>query len=70
MPRYPWLDLPLRHQEQNDYRYYPMGAHDSCSGSKSNILPVREFAMMGIMDRLTDKENWHKKVFDEAIVTK
>jgi hypothetical protein len=26
--------------------------------------------MMGIMDRLTDKENWHKKVFDEAIVAK
>ncbi len=26
--------------------------------------------MMNIMDRLTDKEHWHKKVFDEEIVSK
>lgn len=34
------------------------------------MLPVREVAMMGIMDRLTDKKDWHKKVFDDAIVEK
>jgi hypothetical protein len=39
-------------------------------GSKSVLLPVREVAIMGIMDRLTDKEVWHKKVFDDAIVEK
>jgi hypothetical protein len=26
--------------------------------------------MMHIMDRLTDKVDWHKKVFDEKIVAK
>ena len=26
--------------------------------------------MMSIMDRLTDKPGWHKKVFDETIVSK
>jgi hypothetical protein len=26
--------------------------------------------MMSIMDRLTDKEDWQKKVFDEEIVSK
>lgn len=25
---------------------------------------------MGIMDRLTDKTDWHKKVFDDTIVEK
>ncbi|ROW11546.1 hypothetical protein VMCG_01299 [Cytospora schulzeri] len=40
------------------------------STSQSALLPVREVAMMGIMDRLTDKKDWHKKVFDDAIVEK
>jgi len=70
MPKYPGLGLPLRHGVHNDFGYYPIGAHGSCFGSQSDILPVRELAMMGIMDRLTDKENWHKKVFDEEIVAK
>lgn len=26
--------------------------------------------MMYVMDRLTDKADWHKKVFDDAIVSK
>lgn len=26
--------------------------------------------MMAIMDRLTDKPEWHRKVFDDAIVSK
>lgn len=69
MPKYPGLGLPLRHNEQDDYGFYPIGAHGSCSGSDSDILPVRELAMMSVMDRLTDKENWHKKVFDEKIVS-
>jgi hypothetical protein len=47
-----------------------MGTHESCWGSESDPLPVREVAMMIIMDRLMDKENWHKKVFDEEIMAK
>jgi hypothetical protein len=31
---------------------------------------MREVAMMMLMDALTDKPNWHEKVFDEAIVQK
>lgn len=34
------------------------------------MIPVRELAMMSIMDNLTDKLDWHKKVFDEVIVSK
>lgn len=33
-------------------------------------MPVREVFMMVLMDRLSDKVDWHKKVFDEEIVAK
>jgi hypothetical protein len=67
---YPGLGLPLRYNEQGDYGFYPIGAHGSCYGAKSDLLPVRELAMMNIMDRLTDKPDWEQKVFDEEIVAK
>ena len=34
------------------------------------MLFVREVGMMIIMDQLTDKPDWHKKVFDDTIVEK
>lgn len=75
MGPYPGLGLPLRHWPHagnggRDVHSYPNGAHRDIMGSKSVLLPVREVAMMGIMDRLTDKEEWHRKVFDDAIVEK
>ena len=36
----------------------------------SGLLPVREVAMMVIMDKLSDKPDWHIKVFDDDIVSK
>jgi hypothetical protein len=39
-------------------------------GSESEPLFVRELAMMDVMEKLTDKPDWHKKVFDEEIVGK
>lgn len=48
---------------------YPIG-FPVARAAKSDILPVREVAMMMLMDNLTDKPDWHKKVFDEAIVAK
>lgn len=47
-----------------------MGAHGNCRGGDTQLLPVHEVAMLGIMDKLTDKPDWHKKVFDETIVAK
>jgi hypothetical protein len=70
MPDYPGLVLPLRHNPQEDYVHCPIGAHGSCWGADSELLPIRELAMMSIMDRLTDKEDWHKKVFDDEVVSK
>ncbi|KAF7952592.1 uncharacterized protein EAE97_002089 [Botrytis byssoidea] len=73
MPAYPGLGLPLRYDPQKDSdnkSHYPIGAHDGCWGAKSKLIYVRELAMMSIMDRLTDKEDWHKKVFNEEVVSK
>ncbi|KAF2677947.1 hypothetical protein K458DRAFT_446684 [Lentithecium fluviatile CBS 122367] len=65
--KYPGLGLPLRYDGDGTKGYYP---HGSCRGANSDLLTVREVAMMSIMETLTDKEDWHKKVFDERIVAK
>lgn len=70
MPEYPGLGLPLRHLPQRDFNIFPIGSHGNCSNSDSGLLPVREVAMMIIMDRLMDKPNWEKKIFDDEIVAR
>jgi hypothetical protein len=69
MSKYPGLGLPLRHHLQEEV-HYPIGAHASCYGAKSDLLSIRELAMMSIMDSLTDKEDWQKKVFDDKTVSR
>jgi hypothetical protein len=68
MYRYPGLGLPLRYNPGHDYGYYPNSA--SLHSFESELILVRELAMMNIMDKLTDKSDWHKKVFNDAIVEK
>ncbi|KAM0544342.1 hypothetical protein ACHAPJ_011878 [Fusarium lateritium] len=73
--RYPGLGLNLRYDPTNqnggrDEFYYPTAAHPHCTGAISDMLPVREVAMMIVMDRLTDKPDWHLKVFDDSITVK
>lgn len=70
--RYPGLGLPLREYSPSafDFPFFPIGAHGSCYGSESLPLPVREVAMMGVMDALTDKPDWHIKVNDDLVVSK
>ncbi|KAL7906919.1 hypothetical protein GGI35DRAFT_457226 [Trichoderma velutinum] len=68
MAPYPGLGLPLRQYPRDGKRFYPLGLHANCSDSHSALLPVREVAMMNIMERLTDKENWYKMIFDDEIV--
>ncbi|KAJ8066741.1 hypothetical protein OCU04_004131 [Sclerotinia nivalis] len=73
MPDYPGLGLSLRYDPQDNREnrsHYPIGVHGDCWGAISKLILVRELAMMSVMDRLTDKEEWHKKVFDEEIVSK
>ncbi len=65
--QYPGVDLPLRHLGEDNPRE---GLYERIEESESELLHVREVAMMLLMDRLTDKPNWHEKVFDDAIVAK
>lgn len=72
MPEYPGLGLDLRHVTETSYEdpEYPMGISRGCPGAESDMLFVREVVMMIVMDRLTDKAEWHRKVFDEEIVAR
>ncbi|KAK4153505.1 hypothetical protein C8A00DRAFT_15264 [Chaetomidium leptoderma] len=70
---YPGVNLPLRHHKQAGklgVDFYRFGSFEGANGAMSELLQVREVAMMLLMDRLTDKPNWHEKVFDDAIVAK
>lgn len=57
-----------------DYRFqldardrFRHGANDF---QQSPRLTAREVAMLGVMSALTDKTDWHKKVFDDEIAAK
>lgn len=72
---YPGVNLPLRDMpkrsfnRKDEYLFYPIGFPEY-KRSQSQVMPVKEVAMMILMDTLTDKPDWHKKVFDETIVKK
>lgn len=70
MQRYPGLGLPLRYDGSLVTDFYPIGAHMNCEGATSDPLPVREVAMMDIMEKLTDKHNWHEKVFNDSVISR
>jgi hypothetical protein len=71
LAKYPGWNLDLRWTDyQGTDPHYPMGIHHNYLGADSAMIPVREGAMMLVMDRLTDKLNWHIKVFDDEIVIK
>lgn len=51
--------------------YTPDGCFPSAALDWSGtILTVRELNMMAIMDRITDKKDWDKKIFDDTIIQK
>ncbi|TQV97134.1 DUF1665 domain-containing protein [Cordyceps javanica] len=64
--KYPGFDLDLRCIEREGY---PLG-FPNAKGGESKVLQIREVAMMMLMDQITDKPNWHEKVFNEEIVQK
>ncbi|KAI8719939.1 hypothetical protein NCS52_00776200 [Fusarium sp. LHS14.1] len=69
--KYPGLGLDIRHDDSIDRDViYPVGIHFNCYGSESEMLLVREVAMMMVMESITDKPDWHIKVFDEGIASR
>ncbi|KAL8284851.1 hypothetical protein RB600_009335 [Gaeumannomyces tritici] len=73
---YPGMGLKLRYWSPRngtriqDQPVYPIGAHTESCSLKSTLVYVREAAMMIVIEALTDKPEWHKKVFDDVIVAK
>ena len=59
----PGFGLPVNYRPKD---YFPTALLD-WSGT---ILTVRELNMMAIMDKITDKPDWDKKVFDNTIIHK
>ena len=59
----PGFGLPVNYRPDE---HFPNAVLD-WSGT---ILTVRELNMMAIMDKITDKPDWDKKVFDDTIVQK
>ena len=52
---------------------YPLGHYMSWSSEAVpgvRHLLVREVAMMKVMDQFTDKPDWHREIFDDAVVEK
>lgn len=77
MSKYPGWQRNLRYVQQNNIGplgeeggLFPMGIHYTCYGCESPLLTVREVAMMLVMERLTDKPDWHVKILDQSIVDK
>lgn len=62
---YPGVNLPLRDSPKRtfnrkyEYSFYPIGFPEY-KRSQSQVMPVKEVAMMILMDTLTDKPDWHK----------
>jgi hypothetical protein len=70
---YPGINLPLPHMEAYEQNnagvdFYRCGSFPGAPSSLSGLMQVREVAMLVLMDRLTDKPDWNKKVFDDSIV--
>ncbi|KXX73990.1 hypothetical protein MMYC01_209021 [Madurella mycetomatis] len=73
MHQYPGVNLPLRYFDQQGIAgadFYRLGHFEGVNQAVSEMLQVREVAMMILMDKLTDKPNWHEKVFCDDIVAK
>jgi hypothetical protein len=68
-PQYPGWNLDLRWIDGglDAYYIYPTGIHYNSEGATSAPLSVREVAMMLLMDRLTDKPDWHIRVFEDDV---
>ncbi|VUC31494.1 unnamed protein product [Clonostachys rosea] len=74
--KYPGVDIDLRYYPgQDDFpdpdeKHYPVACHPNVGCIESPILSMREVGMMLLMDKLTDKTEWFRKVFDEDVVKK
>ncbi|KAF2650993.1 hypothetical protein K491DRAFT_720260 [Lophiostoma macrostomum CBS 122681] len=63
----PVKTLPLEWTQTNERSRFP---HAIADFFPSKGVTLRELRMLNFMNQITDKPDWHKKVFDDAIVSK
>jgi hypothetical protein len=76
MPEYPGAGLPLRHPlcspregwSQEGTLFYRTGHNSFCVGAETEMMTIREVAMLNLMDHLTDKPDWDRDVFNDDTV--
>ncbi|KAL4867786.1 hypothetical protein BDV12DRAFT_112511 [Aspergillus spectabilis] len=70
----PGLNLPIHHKPEHDWSGFICGnaldSDDIEAGLCGYIFTLRELAMMQIMEMVTDKPDWEKKVYDDEIRNK
>ena len=59
----PGFGLPINHRPPEFFQ-------NTVLDWSGTILTVRELNMMAIMDKITDKPDWDKKIFDDTIIQK
>jgi len=65
--KFPGLGLPIDYDEE-DLPTFPLAVGDDPWVSQGVIK--REQRMLNFISHITDKPDWHVKVFDEAIVSR
>ncbi|GLA11531.1 hypothetical protein AnigIFM62618_005497 [Aspergillus niger] len=59
-------DIPLDYELPSDARF----AHGIKEWRQAPAVTARELAMTAVMNRLTDRPNWHVDVFDDEVVAR
>lgn len=65
----PGFGVPLEFQLPVDYNHNDRFRH-GVEDYVANRLTVREIAMISFMNAVTDKPDWHRKVYDDGITAK
>ncbi|KAH8880219.1 hypothetical protein GQ53DRAFT_704441 [Thozetella sp. PMI_491] len=68
--KYPGINVDLKYPRLRNIYVDSGPIYDVCGGFDDTPIQVREVFMMNLMDRLTDKPDWNRKVFDDTIVSK
>ncbi|KAL8672802.1 MAG: hypothetical protein Q9168_002766 [Polycauliona sp. 1 TL-2023] len=60
---------------RNDLNYhkaekFPIAVMNEGYQYRAPTLPVREYTIMSLVNSITDKPDWHRKIFDDSIVKK
>ena len=62
--------IAILEHEGYEYPHLPLRFRAALTIDRGAVLPVREYAIMSLVEDITNKPNWHLKVFDDVIAAK